>query len=112
MAWKTRAGRLNSLVTEEPNSHGKREPWGRRKPLSFADTGWAEQHIVPDVALGCWEYQLATADQVMLRRGTWPILKNVAEWIESRGTWTPRGFEILHVMGPDESNPISTITRI
>lgn len=89
---------------------GAQFPWeagtmGAEETPSFADTGWAEQHIVPDVALGCWEYQLATADQVMLRRGTWPILKNVAEWIESRGTWTPRGFEILHVMGPDESNP-------
>jgi trehalose/maltose hydrolase-like predicted phosphorylase len=89
---------------------GAQFPWeagidGAEVTPTGADTGWAEQHIVPDVAVGCWEYQLATEDQDMLRRGTWPILKNVADWIESRGTWTPRGFEILHVMGPDESNP-------
>jgi len=71
-------------------------------PSSIA-TGWAEHHITPDVALAFWEYQLATDDDVFLREGTWPVLRNVAEWIESRGIYTERGFEIRHVMGVDES---------
>ena len=29
----------------------------------------------------------------------------MAEWIESRGVSTDRGFEILHIMGPDEGVP-------
>jgi trehalose/maltose hydrolase-like predicted phosphorylase len=72
---------------------------------TFAATGWQEQHITPDIALGFWEYQLATGDGAFLRDGTWPVLQAVAEWIESRGVSTSRGFEIQHVMGPDEDVP-------
>jgi trehalose/maltose hydrolase-like predicted phosphorylase len=60
---------------------------------------------VPDIALAFWEYQLATNDAEFLRAGTWPVLKNIAEWIESRGQFTRRGFEIRVVMGVDESLP-------
>jgi Glycosyl hydrolase family 65 central catalytic domain/Glycosyl hydrolase family 65, N-terminal domain len=70
---------------------------------AFAGTGWQEQHITPDIALGFWEYQMATGDPDFLRHGTWPVLRGVAEWIESRGVRTARGFEIQHIMGPDES---------
>lgn len=45
---------------------------------------------------------MATGDGVFLREATWPMLKAIAEWIESRGVQTKRGFEILHVMGSDE----------
>jgi len=69
---------------------------------TFAGTGWEEQHVTPDVALGLWEYQMATGDEDFLREGTWPVLHAVAEWIESRGVSTSRGFEIRNVMGPDE----------
>jgi protein-glucosylgalactosylhydroxylysine glucosidase len=70
----------------------------------FSPTGWAEQHIVPDVALAFWQYQMATGDEAFLRGGTWPTLQAVAEWIESRGVQTRRGFEILNIMGPDEAS--------
>jgi trehalose/maltose hydrolase-like predicted phosphorylase len=69
---------------------------------TFSSTGWLEQHITPDVALGFWEYQLATNDQSFLRGGTWPVLQAVAEWIESRGIYTSRGFEIRNIMNPNE----------
>jgi trehalose/maltose hydrolase-like predicted phosphorylase len=69
----------------------------------FAATGWAEQHVVPDVALAFWQYQKATGDADFLRRGTWPVLSGVAEWILSRGERTSRGFEITNVMGPNEN---------
>jgi protein-glucosylgalactosylhydroxylysine glucosidase len=87
---------------------GGQFPWeagqidGSQVTPTFAGTGWWEQHVTPDVALGFWEYQLATDDAVFLREGTWPVLQAVAEWIESRGIETDRGFEIRHIMGPDE----------
>lgn len=87
---------------------GAQFPWeaaqtrGFETTPTFAATGWAEQHVTPDVALGFWEYQLATNDQEFLKEGTWSVLKAVAEWIESRGVATNRGFEIQHIMGPDE----------
>jgi trehalose/maltose hydrolase-like predicted phosphorylase len=89
---------------------GAQFPWeaaptnGNEVTPVFAATGWAEQHSVPDVALAFWQYQLATDDKAFLAEATWPVLKAVAEWIESRGTHTQRGFEILNIMGPDEAN--------
>ncbi len=88
---------------------GAQFPWeaaqtsGYETTPTFAATGWGEQHVTPDVALGVWEYQLATNDRDFLREGAWPILHAVAEWIESRGTFTNRGFEICNIMGPDEA---------
>src|SRR5712664_1895162 len=90
---------------------GAQFPWeaaqtrGFETTPTFAGTGWGEQHATPDVALGFWEYQLATNDKDFLHEGTWPILRAVAEWIESRGAFSGRGFEIQHIMGPDEGVP-------
>ena len=90
---------------------GAQFPWeaapigGFETTPTFAGTGWGEQHVTADVALGFWEYQLATNDLGFLPEGTWPVLKAVAEWIESRGVYSERGFEIRHVMGPDEDVP-------
>ena len=88
---------------------GAQFPWeaaqtqGFETTPTFAGTGWGEQHCTPDVAIGVWEYQLATKDPEFLHSGTWPVLHAVAEWIESRGTPTDRGFEIRNIMGPDEN---------
>jgi protein-glucosylgalactosylhydroxylysine glucosidase len=90
---------------------GAQFPWeaapvgGYETTPTFAATGWDEQHCTPDVALGVWEYQLATNDDAFLRQGAWPVLSAVAQWIESRGVFTSRGFEIQHMMGPDEGVP-------
>jgi len=90
---------------------GAQFPWeaaptsGFETTPTFANSGWLEQHITPDVALGFWEYQLATNDQSFLNQATWPMLQAVAEWIESRGVYTNRGFEIQHIMGTDEGLP-------
>jgi protein-glucosylgalactosylhydroxylysine glucosidase len=86
---------------------GAHFPWeggidGSEATPTWASTGWTEQHITADVALAFWEYQRATGDPFFLREGTWPVLRAAAEWIESRGVFTPRGFEILNIMGPDE----------
>lgn len=82
-------------------------PWeagldGSDETPSEAETGWAEQHITPDVAVGAWEYYEATGDRETLRRAVWPILREVAEWVSHRGTFTARGYEIRHVMGANE----------
>jgi protein-glucosylgalactosylhydroxylysine glucosidase len=90
---------------------GAQFPWeaaplgGFESTPTFAATGWEEQHITPDVALGFWEYQLATGDTEFLKQATWPVLEAVAEWIASRGIYTSRGYEIRHIMGPDEGMP-------
>jgi trehalose/maltose hydrolase-like predicted phosphorylase len=87
---------------------GAQFPWeaspidGADVTPTFAGTGWEEQHVTPDVALGFWEYQMATGDEDFLHEGTWPVLRCVADWIESRGVSTSRGFEIRNIMGPDE----------
>jgi protein-glucosylgalactosylhydroxylysine glucosidase len=89
-------------------NRGAQFPWEAAQTGGFettptcCDAGWLEHHSTPDVALAFWEYQLATNDQDFLKEGTWPVLKAVAEWIESRGVFTSRGFEILHIEGPDE----------
>ena len=90
---------------------GAQFPWeaapvgGFELTPTFAATGWEEQHITPDVALGFWEYQVAAGDPEFLKDATWPVLEAVAEWITSRGIYTSRGFEIHHIMGPDEGMP-------
>jgi hypothetical protein len=86
---------------------GAQFPWeasidGWESTPSCCPTGWAEQHVTPGVAIGVWEYQRACGDAETLRTIAWPVLQAVAEWIASRGRFTDRGFEIGHVMGPDE----------
>ena len=87
---------------------GAQFPWeaaqtdGAEVTPVFADTGWSEQHVVSDVALAFWQYQMATGDPEFLRDATWPVLKAVAEWIESRGEFTAHGYEIRNIMGPNE----------
>jgi trehalose/maltose hydrolase-like predicted phosphorylase len=103
----TNARRLAALY----GLRGAQFPWeaspidGADVTPTFAGTGWQEQHVTPDVALGFWEYHVLTGDENFLREGAWPVLRAVAEWIESRGTQTDRGFEIQHMMGPDEGVP-------
>lgn len=64
--------------------------------------GAGEQHINMDVAMAFIAYSQVSGDEVFLRERTWPIVKGVAEWIESRVKKTNRGYEILFVTGIDE----------
>jgi trehalose/maltose hydrolase-like predicted phosphorylase len=87
---------------------GAQFPWeaatdGTEGCFPIYATGWTEQYIVPYVAWAFWEYQTATHDPEFLRRATWPVLQAVAEWVTSRGQFTARGFEIDHIMNPDET---------
>jgi len=86
---------------------GAQYPWqagidGREACPPAAHTAWDEHHITLDVALAFWEYYLATNDKDFLDVGVWPVLSNVAEWIESRGTFSDIGFEFHHLGGVDE----------
>lgn len=89
---------------------GAQFPWeaaplnGEEVTPTFAATGWAEQHIVLDVALAFWQYQIAVGDAEFLHTATWPVLQAIAEWVESRAVQTLRGFEIFNIMGPDETS--------
>jgi len=105
--------RLRGLSAAHRNAslfgyRGAQFPWeaaqtdGSEVTPTFADTGWSEQHVVPDVALAFWQYQQATADPDFLRRGTWPVLRAVADWIESRSEFTSAGLAIRNIMGPNE----------
>ena len=87
---------------------GAQFPWegsnlGYEVTPTNAATGWAEQQVNACVGLAAWESMVALGDDEFSRNTAWPILREVAKWIESRGQWTNRGFEIHHIMGADES---------
>jgi trehalose/maltose hydrolase-like predicted phosphorylase len=87
---------------------GAQYPWeggitGAEVTPVWAHTGWAEHHVVLCVALAFWEYAAAVDDPVFNKEKAWPLLRDVAEWIESRGGFTRRGFEIPNIVGADEN---------
>jgi hypothetical protein len=58
-----------------------------------------EHHVSLDVAWALSQYASATHDGEWLRERAWPVIRDVADWIVSRGTFTKRGFEIHRVNG-------------
>jgi protein-glucosylgalactosylhydroxylysine glucosidase len=68
-------------------------------------TAPTQGHATIDVALAFAQYVHATGDLDYLQRTAWPVIQAVAEWIESRVTPSPRGFEIRDVTGPAETEP-------
>lgn len=61
------------------------------------------RHISLDVALGTLTTARALNDADFNRETAFPVVSNVAAWLLSRGEWTAKGFEVLHMGGPDES---------
>lgn len=61
-----------------------------------------EEHITPDVAIGLWESTRLSGDDDFGRHEAWPVLRDVARWVLSRGEFTARGFELRKTSGPDE----------
>lgn len=90
---------------------GAQYPWecsartGAEDCPHAASTGWAEQFMGPHVAIAQWQYCIATGDKEYMQTRAWPILREVAKWICSRGVWSERGFEILTITGFDEDTP-------
>ena len=86
---------------------GAQFPWesgtsGDEMLPSWAASIFLEQHISLDVAFAFAQYAHATGDDLFIRQHVWPALEGVADWIASRVTETPRGFEILNITGIDE----------
>jgi trehalose/maltose hydrolase-like predicted phosphorylase len=58
-----------------------------------------EQHVSMAVALAFARYVHATGDEDFFRERAWPVLRGVAEWLQSRCERTPRGYEIKRTLG-------------
>lgn len=72
---------------------------------TWAETGRLEQHITADVALGQWQYFLATGDRRWLATRGWPVLSGAAAFWASRASLGSDGrYHIRQVEGPDEEN--------
>jgi protein-glucosylgalactosylhydroxylysine glucosidase len=97
------AARHNAMIN---GYNGIQFPWQSGiigDEVTRASAGEAgEVHVNMDVALAFIAYYQVSGDEVFLRERAWPVVKGVAEWIESRVTKTARGYEILHVTGIDE----------
>ena len=74
-------------------------PDGRRLQVL---TGKREIHVVADIAWGVDAYLRASGDERILGDGAAAMVAEAARFFASRGEETPRGYEIDHVIGPDE----------
>jgi len=105
--------RFRRLEAAENNARlngymGIQFPWQSGATGDEVTVPWAsqagEQHINLDVALAFDAYARVSADDGYIRERVWPVMRGVAEWIESRVEKTARGYEILHITGIDEEN--------
>lgn len=62
-------------------------------------------HATIDVGLAFAGYVHATGDMDYLDRVAWPVIKGVADWVESRVVRSRRGYEIREMTGPAEADP-------
>jgi trehalose/maltose hydrolase-like predicted phosphorylase len=74
-------------------------PGGRRLRVL---TGEQEIHVVADIAWAVDTYVRWSGDDRFLDEGGAELTLQAARFFASRAVETPRGFEILHVIGPDE----------
>ncbi len=81
-------------------------PWQSGASGSEVTVPWCsqagEQHVNLDIALAFDGYARVSGDEGYIREQVWPVMRGVAEWIESRVEKTARGYEILHITGIDE----------
>ena len=74
-------------------------PGGRRLEVL---TGHREIHVVADIAWSVDTYVRWSGDDRFLDEGGAEIVLQAARFFATRAEETPRGFEIRHVIGPDE----------
>lgn len=60
---------------------------------------WHEDHISLDVAHAFALFSAVTGREAFMHDQAWPVLSGVAEWISSRTTPSPAGYQILESMG-------------
>jgi len=65
-----------------------------------------EHHVSLDIGFAFSQFLHATHDWEWGRERAWPVLRDVAEWVESRVTPTKRGFEIHRVNGIAETEGV------
>ena len=65
-------------------------------------TGKQEIHVVADIAWAVDSYVRASGDEEYLAGGGGEMIVEAARFFATRGVETPRGYEIHHVIGPDE----------
>jgi trehalose/maltose hydrolase-like predicted phosphorylase len=70
-------------------------------PAEGAASG-REHHVALDVAHAFARFVHATGDLEYARTRAWPVVRGVADWIESRVAETKRGYEIRRVTGVAE----------
>ena len=106
--YRTRDGARRNA--ERTGYAGMRFAWesaltGDEVTPTWAETRELEQHITADVALGQWQYYLATGDRQWLRDRGWPVLRGAATFWASRAEENGDGsFSINDIEGPDEHN--------
>jgi protein-glucosylgalactosylhydroxylysine glucosidase len=61
-----------------------------------------EQHVSFSVAVAFARFVHVTGDREFAEKSAWPVLRGVAEWIESRAVRSDRGYEFEHVIGVAE----------
>ena len=74
-------------------------PGGRRLEVL---TGQREIHVVADIAWAVDTYVRWSGDDRFLDEGGAELVLQAARFFATRAEETPRGFEIRHVIGPDE----------
>lgn len=105
--------RRRTVAAAEHNAqlHGRRGaqfPWEsgptrgeESSPLGALGPSY-EDHVGCVVAHAFAQYAFASGDRGFAVEQAWPVLARLAEWVESRATWTSRGVEILRAMGVAE----------
>jgi hypothetical protein len=102
--------RLQSLEGARRNARargrrGLQFPWesaprsGQEAAPMPGNAAWHEDHVSLDVARAFSFFADATGDAEFLRTKAWPVLWGVAEWLTSRVTPTPDGYDIAESMG-------------
>jgi trehalose/maltose hydrolase-like predicted phosphorylase len=104
------AARLNAQLN---GYRGLQYPWqaaprkGQEATPGAGDGAATQHHISANVAIAFAKYVEATGDTEFDRVDAWPVLKGVADWIESRVAESPRGYEILRADGIAERQQVS-----
>src|SRR3954471_19469405 len=99
------AARQNAQLT---GYQGARFPWesalsGLEETPSCCLTGKLEVHVNSDIALGMWQYWLATGDRDWLANSAWPVVSGIADFWVSRSVHNSDGsWSIRDVIPPDE----------
>lgn len=87
---------------------GAQYPWEAASSdghdASVTPTGESDQHVTLDVALGVLATARALNDTDYNMETAFPVVREVATWLCSRGEWSSRGFELLHMDGPSNTN--------